>query len=157
MRTRNQSLVAVGLVAFGYVLGSSGVVTPTALRAQNEAEGPSEETRGKIRGAHDALSAAMTALEAEKLYVPAMKGTNAFAVLSGGADAKQDLETGRGVDPETFAALYADQATDEITAHLSKDEQGRLTYKGKVVRMYPISRLKKMFAERAKLSGEIEE
>ncbi len=95
----------------------------------------------------------MVALEQEQRYAPVMKGVNAFAVLSGGADAKQDLETGRGVDPETFAALYAEQATDEIAAHVSKDEQGRLTYKGKIVRMYSISRLKQMFAKRATLSN----
>lgn len=153
MRTRIRILVAVGLVALGYVLGSSGVATPRALQAQNEAEGPSEETQGKIRSAHEALTAAMAALEQEQRYTPVMKGVNAFAVLSGGADVKQDLETGRGVDPETFAALYADQATDEIAAHLSEDEQNRVTYKGKVVRMYPKSRLKQMFVKRAALSN----
>jgi len=153
MRTRIRILGAVALVAFGYVLGSSGVATPAALQAQNEAEGASEETQGKIRSAYDALNAAMAALEQEQQYTPVMKGVNAFDVLAGGADAKQDLETGRGVDPETFAALYADQATDEIAANISKDEQGRVTYKGKIVRMYSISRLKQMFAKRAALSN----
>ncbi len=161
MRTFHRSLIVVGLLALGYGLGSSGVLAPTALRAQKdqkeEDEGLRKETQEKIKDAHAALVRAMAALQEDQLYTPVMKGVNAFAVLSGGANVKQDLETGRGVDPETFAALYADQATDEIGEHLKKDDQGRMTYKNKVVRMYPISRLKKMFAERAKLVGEADE
>ena len=76
---------------------------------------------------------------------------NSFLVSTGGGDAVADLESGRGVDPETFAALYADLATDEIAQHLAKDGEGRLTYKGKLVRIYPIARLKELFTKR---SGE---
>ena len=56
---------------------------------------------------------------------------NAFLVLSGGGNALDDLESGHGVDPETFAALYAGLAIPEIGDHLAKDDQSRLTYKGK--------------------------
>lgn len=77
-----------------------------------------------------------------------------MAVLAGGINAVDDLESGRGVDPETFAALYADEATEDVKLHLGKDEDGRLTYKNKVVRIYPISRLKKMQAQRLIITGE---
>ena len=58
------------------------------------------------------------------------------------------------MDPETFAALYAGLATVEIQEHIAKDSQGRVTYKGKVVQMYPIRRLTQLFKERLKYSGE---
>ena len=69
-------------------------------------------------------------------------------------DAISDLETGRGVDPETFAALYAEQATDEVRLKLTRDDQGRLLYNGKLVQMYSISRLKTAFAAKNALSGD---
>ena len=37
-----------------------------------------------------------------------------------------------------------------------RDSQGRVTYKGKVVQMYPIRRLSQLFKERLKYSGEEE-
>jgi hypothetical protein len=63
--------------------------------------------------------------------------------LTGGGSAKTDLEAGRGVDPETFAALYAGKALPEIQPLLGSDEQGRVTYNNEVVRMYSKSRLQK--------------
>ncbi|MCH7688590.1 MAG: hypothetical protein IH899_18235 [Planctomycetes bacterium] len=96
----------------------------------------------------------MIALQQENVYNSATKGLNSFLVSTGGGDAVADLESGRGVDPETFAALYADLATDEVAQHLAKDEEGRLTYKGKLVRIYPIARLKELFTKR---SGEADQ
>ena len=58
-----------------------------------------------------------------------------------------------GVDPETFAALYAGLASPEVRQSLARDAQGRLTYKNKVIRMYPIARLKQAFLERDRLAG----
>jgi len=84
----------------------------------------------------------------------ATEGVNAFAVTTGGVDAMDDLEKGRGVDPETFAALYAGQANKEVADSLDHDDQGRLTYKNKVIRMYPVSRLKELFQERLRYAGQ---
>ena len=65
------------------------------------------------------------------------------------------LVAGFGVrTPETFAALYAGLAATEVQEHIDKDSQGRVTYKGKVVQMYPIRRLTQLFKERLKYSGE---
>lgn len=106
-----------------------------------------------IAEANSAVKKAADLLEQDGRYVSASKTINVSAVLAGGVDALSDLETGRGVDPETFAALYADQATDEVAPQLDRDELGRLTYKGKVVRLYAISRLKKLYSMRTQYAG----
>jgi hypothetical protein len=77
---------------------------------------------------------------------------NYFGVSVGGVNAEQDLEEGRGVDPETFAALYADLATPRIAEHLDYDEQGRLRYKKTVIRLYSRERLRALFNERDELT-----
>lgn len=147
--------MALGLVAVGYFAGVTGLGVPQVLRAQDpEPAGPSDEATQQIRGAYERLTAAMQSLEQENLYTPATRGVNAFAVIVGGVNAIDDLETNRGVDPETFAGLYAGMATDEVAENLDRDEEGRLTYKNRVVRMYPISRLKKLFADRVIIAGE---
>ncbi|MGH7129024.1 MAG: hypothetical protein ACREJB_11085 [Planctomycetaceae bacterium] len=158
-RLINASL-ALGLVGLGYLVGTSGVLSPQGLHAQPQPgaapQGPSQEAANAIQTAHQSLAAASAALGQDGLYRPATTNLNAFLVLSGGGDAIRDLETGGGVDPETFAALYAGLATEEVAPHLTRDEQGRLLYKDKVVRMYPISRLQLMYAERARLAGQAE-
>lgn len=164
MRKWSQWMAALGLVGFGYVLGASGLTGSVSLWAQAEVQDPpaataqpgaaSEDAQKKITTAFEAVKAAREALEAESLYAPATKSLNAFGVLSGGLNALEDLETGRGVDPETFAALYADLGTEEVKTKLTKDDKGRLVYNGKLVQMYPISRLRKMFDARSALSGE---
>ncbi|MEO1982765.1 MAG: hypothetical protein ABGZ24_19825, partial [Fuerstiella sp.] len=58
-------------------------------------------------------------LEAINFENSAMIGTNYFAVSVGGIDAIRDLEEGRGVDPETYAALYAGYARPEVAKHLN--------------------------------------
>lgn len=153
MRMLNRGVFAVGLLSIGYILGASGAFSPSLSIAQEAADGASKETLEKVRTANDAVAGAMAALEQEKAYVPAIVGINAFATTAGGVNAIQDLETGRGVDPETFAGLYAGHAVAEVAEHLGKDEEGRVTYKSKVVRMYPISRLKDMFTVRSKQVG----
>lgn len=77
---------------------------------------------------------------------------NYFGISVGGVNAEQDLEEGRGVDPETFAALYADLATPKIAEHLDYDEQGRLRYKKTVIRLYSRERLRALFNERDELT-----
>lgn len=162
MRTCTRWFAALGLIGFGYLLGTTGLLSDRSAYAQNDAaEAPagqpgaaSEEAQKKIQVAFEAVKAAQEVLEAESLYIPATKTVNVFGVLSGGLNAIEDLESGRGVDPETFAALYSDLATDEVRAKISKDEKGRLLYNGKLIQMYPISRLRRTFDARNALSGE---
>lgn len=156
MRWIVRTSIVCGLVAAGYLWGRLDALSVSAVRAQESTPGPSDETAKKIQAANDALKAAADALKNESLYNPATKTINAYAVLVGGVNALEDLESGRGVDPETFAALYAGDATDEVAPHLSKDEDGRLTYKNRLIRIYPISRLKKLHAQRLILTGEVQ-
>lgn len=81
----------------------------------------------------------------------ATTGINFFSISVGGVNAEQDLEEGRGVDPETFAALYADLASPKILPHLDYDELGRLRYKKNVIRLYSRDRLKDLFKRRDEL------
>ena len=133
----------------GYCLGMFGPLQDSSLRAY---DGPSDEASNSVRQALQALSSARSSLETDQRYASATDGVNAFAVLSGGIDAISDLESGRGVDPETFAALYAGRALRELQPDLGWDEQGRLTFRGDVVRMYSKSRLARLFAERDRLA-----
>lgn len=156
MRRWGKTAVAASLVLVGYILGASGTFAPRPLGAQGAAEpagGPSDEARKKLVEAFSALKAAAETLEQENLYVSATTNLNVFAISAGGLHAINDLEEGRGVDPETFAALYAGDAKPEVKEHLDTDEQGRLTYKGKVIRIYPKARMKKIYQERLKYSS----
>lgn len=153
MRILARSLALMTVFSLGYFAGTSDWQADSRLNAQGAQPG-SDEVSEKISEAFGALQAARGALDQDGLYNPASKTMNATGILAGGVDAIADLESGRGVDPETFAALYAGQATDEIAAELDTDEVGRLTYKGKVVRMYSISRLKLMYQERIRYTGE---
>lgn len=159
---RRTSMILGGLLLFGagYVLGTADVSLTRVARAQNPAGGEeglgiqlAEDTMIKIQDAKLALQDAMDALQNEGRYESITDGINSFLILSGGGDALGDLESGHGVDPETFAALYAGHAIPEIGDHLAKDDQGRLTYKGKVVRMYSESRLQQSFATRMRLAN----
>lgn len=154
MRWLIHSSLACGLLAVGYLLGASGLGLVQPLRAQEETAGPSDETRKKLQESLDSLKSTANALQQEGLYVPATRGLNAFAVTVGGVNALEDLDSGRGVDPETFAALYAGLAVEEVAEHLTEDKDGRLLYKNKLVRMYPISRLKTLYGQRLALAGE---
>jgi hypothetical protein len=157
MKITLRVLAVLCLVGGGYFLGTQNAFQPTAVNAQGfgapAGAGGMDEIEIAITEANDAIKKAADLLEQDGRYVPASKTPNVTAILSGGVDALSDLETGRGVDPETFAALYADDSTDEISAHLDRDELGRLTYKGKVIRMYSVSRLKKLYKMRTQYAG----
>lgn len=157
MRSVLTSLAAIGLVGLGYLVGSSGALQPAELAAQAASGGPGAPTKEiveKVTAAHDAMKVAIEELRRTGRYQAATVGTNAFAVSVGGLDARDDLEKGRGVDPETFAGLYAGLEDEDIRPHIGRDVQGRVTYKKKVVRLYPISRIKALFKERLKYSDE---
>lgn len=154
MRPIWKTVSVLGLLSLGYVLGATGAFGPKSLGAQGAAEGgPSAESLTKLKEAFAAIKNAAETLEQENLYVPATMTLNVFSVTAGGLNAIQDLEDGRGVDPETFAALYAGEAKPEVKEHLDYDETGRLTYKGKVVRIYPKQRMKKIFQSRLLFSA----
>ena len=150
MRRVWTTLSVLGLVGLGYVLGSTSALSPRPLSAQAEATAPSEKAGKELKDAFTALKIAAETLEQENLYVSATAALNVFAVVAGGINCIQDLEDARGVDPETFAALYAGEGKPEVKEHLDFDDQGRLTYKGKVVRIYPKQRMKKIYQERVK-------
>lgn len=154
MSRLNQVFIGLLLITVGYVLGASQSFQSTILHAQQKSGTPTEETEDKIKRGVKQLIEAQSALEEENFMRPATKGLNAFAVSCGGINALDDLEAGNGVDPETFAGLYAGLAKPDVAAQLGRDDQGRITYKNKIVRMYPVSRLKKMFATRLKYMGE---
>ena len=154
MRSFWKSVAVLGLLSLGFILGTSGAFGPKSLGAQVPAEGgPSAESLTKLKEAFAAIKSAAETLEQENLYVPATTSLNVFSVMAGGINAVRDLEDGRGVDPETFAALYAGEAKPEIKEHLDHDDQGRLTYKGKVVRIFSKQRMKTILQERTRYSA----
>ena len=156
MRSLQKTALAAVLFGLGYLAGTSQTDSIQKVNAQGAtaANAPSDAVTKEISTVHTALQSAKDILSQEGRYVPATKTLNVSAIVAGGVDAVADLEAGRGVDPETFAALYADQASDDIRPEIGEDEHGRLTYKGKVIRMYSVSRLKQMYQERVRFTGE---
>lgn len=157
---RRTTTILGGLLVFaaGYAAGTSGTSLNRTATAFDDAQPApaielAEETQSKIHEAKLSLQDAMGALESEGRYSSITDGLNAFLILSGGGNAMEDLESGHGVDPETFAALYAGLAIPEVEDHLARDDQGRLTYKGKVIRMYSQSRLEQSYAVRSRLTN----
>lgn len=158
MRVFWKSATILSIFGLGYVAGSFQWTADSEAIAQlDDDQGASEEVTKSITAAYSALQTVRSNLNQEGRYTPASRIINATGLMAGGIDAIADLESGRGVDPETFGALYADQATDEVAVNLDTDENGRLTYKGKVIRMYSIERLKAFYKERLKFAGAEEE
>ena len=146
------ALLGLSMLGVGYLLGSLGALDAGSLTAQEADLSVSKDAAEKIRAADFALREASDALRSEGRYGAVTDGVNAFLVLSGGGDARADLENGTGVDPETFAALYAGQAIPDVADLLDRDEENRLTYNGQVVRMYSKARLQRLYAERTKIA-----
>lgn len=157
-RTRFFSRICVHLAVVAVLASDASRAdegeTATQLSAQTRA------TYARVNRAFEDLSSYLKAIEFENT---AFVGTNYFAVSVGGIDALQDLEQGRGVDPETFAALYAGWAVPSVAEHLNlkrvKDAagrtslkvdspDGRLRYKGAAVRLYSPDRLRELFDRR---------
>jgi hypothetical protein len=154
MRQWQRGVCSAGLVLVGYVLGASGALELKTTGAQEQTDtGLAKETADKLRTANNALRDAADALKTEGRYEAVTEEVNSFLVLAGGGNAKEDLQSGAGVDPETFAALYAGDAVPEIADQIEFDDEGRLTFNGQVVRMYSKARLQRMLAERTKLAS----
>ena len=142
----------LAMLTVGYWSGSRCFPEVSMLSAQDGDSGLADGTALKIKEAHESLKSAMDALQQDGKYEGLSETPNAFLVLSGGGNAVEDLASGQGVDPESFAALYARQVKQEVLDALTVDEQGRLLHNEQLVRLYSKSRLEKTFAERAKLS-----
>ena len=151
MTTVRMFASAAVLMSVGYLLGQMDF-GPQLVSAQEPQAGVQEDTANKIHEANQRLIEAMNALKSDGRYEAVTEGPNAFLILSGGGNAREDLESGRGVDPETFSALYAGRAIPEIKDLLGKDDQGRMTYNSEVIRLYSKSRLQRIFANRVKLT-----
>ncbi|MEW4489352.1 hypothetical protein KOR42_01840 [Thalassoglobus neptunius] len=151
MTTLRRVSMAAALLAVGYCCGQAHLDVKS-LTAQEGQVGVPDDTANKIREANRSLIEAMDSLRSDGLYESITEGPNAYLILSGGGNAREDLESGLGVDPETFAGLYSGQAVPEIQALLGVDDQGRVTYNDEVVRMYSKSRLQRVRANRIKLT-----
>lgn len=148
-------LLAFGLTMWtvGYWCGGGNLPTSvSSVTAQDGAAGLTDDTASKIKAAHDTLKTAMDALQQDGKYEGLSESPNAFLILSGGGNAMEDLQSGQGVDPESFAALYAKTVKPEILDALTTDDQGRVLYNDQLVRLYSRSRLEKLAAEKTKLS-----
>ena len=140
------------MLVLGYWSGSGDFPRLASLWAQDASPELSDATAVKIQAAHESLKAAADALLQDGRYEGLTDAPNAFLVLSGGGNAMEDLQSGQGVDPESFAAIYARKVKPEVLDGLTTDDQGRVLYNNQVVRLYSRSRLEKVLAERAKLS-----
>jgi len=145
-RVRSAAVAAL-FMGFGYLCGLGQVALPTVTAQE---DGKPDQATLKVNEAYKKLVDAKEALEAKGQYESITDGLNLFLILSGGGNAREDLESGRGVDPETFAGLYAGRALPELQPLLGVNEQGQVTYNNEVVRIYSKSRLQKVFAERLK-------
>jgi len=152
MRAIARSLFCLGFLLAGYFIGSLQLGRPSLLHAEQQAEPLPNVIRDRLRDTDRNLSETMQVLQDEKRYVPAIQGLNAFATSVGGVDAVADLESGQGVDPETFAGLYAGQALAEVAEHLARDAEGHMTYKNKIVRVYSSMRLRQLFSLRGEFA-----
>ncbi len=150
----NFKTLAFGLamLTVGYWCGSGTMTLQSNATAQDEDVGLSDDTAAKVQAAHESIKSAMDALQQDGKYEGITEAPNAFLVLCGGGNAMEDLQSGLGVDPESFAAIYAGRVKPEVNDALTTDEQGRKLYNDQLVRLYSRTRLEKMFAERTKLS-----
>ncbi len=150
------SLIAFAAVVFfaGYLVGISNSAGQRTLAASTQDdERLSDQTLVTYKAAQLRFNELADLLEAERRYQPVSSDQNFFAVSVGGIDALRDLEEGRGVDPETFASLYAERSVPEIAEHIEIGNDGRLRYKGNIVRMYSRERLKSVFRKRDEINS----
>ena len=158
---QRSSIILAGFAFAAGIAVGCFVNSPTPiLRAveDEQIEEYSKDIRLAYRNSRKALTELKNLFDAQGTQTSAFSGSdlNYFAASVGGIDVEKDLEEGRGVDPETFAGLYADRANAKIAEHLDYDEQGRLRYKKNVIRMYSRDRLKQVFDRRSQLEIQSE-
>ncbi|MEY3457371.1 MAG: hypothetical protein RL215_528 [Planctomycetota bacterium] len=153
MKRLQKLAIGVLLVGGGFVAGQLTATTVPQLQAgQDESSKYGLDVLQAYRQLSKAGRELGSLLTAGGNLTSVTTATNYFGMSVGGVNAELDLEEGRGVDPETFAALYADLATPKVAEHLDYDEQGRLRYKKTVIRMYSRERLRALFNERDELT-----
>lgn len=137
----------------GYSAGSFLGHSPQQIQATQEdtEQAYSKDTLEAYKKANKAVRELNNLFVAGGQSTQAFGGINYFATSVGGIDAEKDLEEGRGVDPETFGALYAGLASPKITENLDFDELGRLRFKKNIIRIYSQDRLKHLFQQRDQL------
>ena len=169
MRRTAVVVCGVALFAAGFVCGQLDSAVPSTLNAQ--ADEPAQLTPDALvayQKARKAVSDLNDTFIAAGFSTAAASDVNYFSVSVGGIDAMRDLEEGRGVDPETFAALYAFEDQElgatgkservfkrfgvDVSQHLDSDDHGSVRYKGKVVQMYSTERLNQLFKRRDELT-----
>jgi hypothetical protein len=147
--------VVSGLILFaaGYATATLSGFAPSSIEATQDAalDQVSNDTLKAYKKVTKAIKELNNLYEASGQSKSVFEGVNYFAASVGGINAERDLEEGRGVDPETFAAIYAGAASREIKENLDADELGRLRYKKNVIRLYSQERLQMMFKLRDQL------
>jgi hypothetical protein len=151
MRRWQSVLAYTGVLTLGYIAGVAGLGTNTPAAAQES--GAATKPNVKLGAAISAVSEAADTLKADGHYEVITQGVNSFLVLTGGGNAKADLESGQGVDPETYGALYAGLVIAELADQITRDDSGRLVFNGQVIHMYSKSKLQRVYANRLKLAG----
>lgn len=167
---RKAAAVVSGLVLFagGFLFGHLDSALPTKLNAQQDDSVTfSADALTAYQKARKAVSDLNDTFIAAGLSTNATTDVNYFSVSVGGIDVLRDLEEGRGVDPETFAALYSFEDQElpgtgrkervfkrfgvDVSQHLDTDSNGRIRYKKKVVQLYSTERLNQLFNRRDQL------
>ncbi len=151
MRRWQTALAYSVVLTVGYVAGASGL--PGVKPADAQERSGRMKPNAKLTAAFSALSEAADSLREDGNYETITQGTNAFLVLSGGGSAKADLESGSGVDPETYGALYAGLVSPELADQITTDSSGRMMFNGQAIQMYSKSKLQRIYANRLKLAG----
>ncbi len=143
----------LGVFVLGYAAGTLSGQAPSQIVAAQEESSPefSKDVLEAYKKSNKAVRELSNLFVAGGQNTAAFSGMNYFAASVGGINAEQDLEEGRGVDPETFAALYAGLATPKVSENMDVDELGRLRYKKNVIRIYSQERLKQIFQKRDQL------
>jgi hypothetical protein len=150
MRHWRSALAYTGVLTLGYVAGATGLFNSPNVAAQDR---PATKPNVKLAAAITSLAEAADALKAEGAYETITQGVNSFLVLAGGGNARADLESGGGVDPETYGALYAGLVIPELADQVTKNDNGQLVFNGQVIQMYSKSKLQRVYANRMKLAG----
>jgi len=168
MRRTAAILSGVALFAAGFVCGHLDTAFPLKLNAQlDEPAQLTPDALTTYQKARKAVSDLNDTFIAAGFSTAGTSDVNYFSVSVGGIDVMRDLEEGRGVDPETFAALYAFEDQEigatgktepifkrfgvDVSQHLDKDDRKRIRYKKKVVQMYSTERLNQLFERRDEL------
>lgn len=139
------------ILVVGYFLGVNQSSLTNEALAQRKSDVGSAEIL-KIRNAFGAMGEVRQELVANQKHQISLSVLNPLAVCSGGVNSLTDLERGTGVDPITYGALYAGMADVSISSEISFDEDGRLMYRDKVVRLYSPKRMKELFSRFQKVT-----